>query len=77
METLKTQVAFMGAGAIATSSISYAEDDMAEATEAMTEMVETVETTMEEAMPAEEIAVEEVAAVEEAPAAEESQRLRP
>lgn len=61
----------MGAGAIATSSISYAEDDMAEATEAMTEMVETVETTMEEAMPAEEIAVEEVAAVEEAPAAEE------
>lgn len=64
-------VAFMGAGAIATSSISYAEDDMAEATEAMTEMVETVETTMEEAMPAEEIAVEEVAAVEEAPAAEE------
>ncbi|MCH9849745.1 MAG: ammonium transporter [Betaproteobacteria bacterium] len=44
---------------------------MAEATEAMTEMVETVETTMEEAMPAEEIAVEEVAAVEEAPAAEE------
>jgi ammonium transporter, Amt family len=64
-------VAFMGAGAIATSSISYAEDDMAEATEAMTEMVETVETTMEEAMPAEEVAVEEVAAVEEAPAAEE------
>lgn len=61
----------MGAGAIATSSISYAEDDMAEATEAMTEMVETVETTMEEAMPAEEVAVEEVAAVEEAPAAEE------
>jgi ammonium transporter, Amt family len=64
-------VAFMGAGAIATSSISYAEDDMAEATEAMTEMVETVETTMEEAMPAEEAAVEEVAVVEEAPAAEE------
>ncbi|MDG1096710.1 MAG: ammonium transporter [Methylophilaceae bacterium] len=64
-------VAFMGAGAIATSSISYAEDDMAEATEAMTQMVETVETTMEEAMPAEEVAVEEVAAVEEAPAAEE------
>ena len=61
----------MGAGAIATSSISYAEDDMAEATEAMTQMVETVETTMEEAMPAEEVAVEEVAAVEEAPAAEE------
>lgn len=61
----------MGAGAIATSSISYAEDDMAEATEAMTEMVETVETTMEEAMPAEEAAVEEVAVVEEAPAAEE------
>jgi len=63
-------VAFMGAGAIATSSISYAEDDMAEATEAMTEMVETVETTMEEAMPAEEAAVEEVAVVEEAPAEE-------
>ena len=61
----------MGAGAIATSSISYAEDDMAEATEAMTEMVETVETTIEEAMPAEEAAVEEVAVVEEAPAAEE------
>jgi len=64
-------VAFMGAGAIATSSISYAEDDMAEATEAMTEMVETVETTMEEAMPGEEVAVEEAAAVDEAPAAEE------
>ena len=61
-------VAFMGAGAIATSSISYAEDDMAEATEAMTEMVET---TMEEAMPGEEVAVEEAAAVDEAPAAEE------
>ncbi len=62
-------VAFMGAGAIATSSISYAEDDMAEAAEAMTEMVETVEATMEEAAPVEAVAEEEVAA-EEAPAAE-------
>jgi ammonium transporter, Amt family len=58
-------VAFMGAGAIATSSISYAEDDMAEATEAMTEMVETVEATMEEAAPV-EASSEEVAVVEEA-----------
>ncbi len=64
-------VAFMGAGAVATSGISYAED-LPEAAEAMTEMVETP---MEEAMPAEVVAeeavVEEAAIVEEAPAAEE------
>jgi Amt family ammonium transporter len=57
-------VALMGVGAIATTSISYAEDDMAAATEAMTEMVDTVEATVEEAVAA-EATVEEVAAEEE------------
>lgn len=57
-------VALMGLGAIATTSISYAEDDMAAATEAMTEMVDTVEATVEEAVAA-EATVEEVAAEEE------------
>ncbi|QVL44895.1 MAG: ammonium transporter [Methylophilaceae bacterium] len=62
-------VAFMGAGAIATSSLSYAEDDIAEATEAMTEMVETAETMLDEAAPAEE-ASEEIAIAEAAPTEE-------
>jgi Amt family ammonium transporter len=54
-------VAFMGAGAIATSSISYAaEEDMVEAAEAMTEAVETVDAAMEVA------ATEEMAPVEAA-----------
>jgi len=59
-------VALMGVGAIATTSISYAEDDMAAATEAITEMVDTVEATVEEAV----ATVEEVAVVEEVAAAE-------
>lgn len=60
-------VAFMGAGAIATSSISYAED-MAEAAE---EMTEAVDSTMEAAAEEVEAAATEVeAAVDEAAPAE-------
>ncbi len=67
-------VAFMGVGAIATSSISYAED-MVEAAEEMVEAVDTaMEVAAEEAAPVVEEAVvvaeAEMAAVEEAPAAE-------
>ncbi len=60
-------VAFMGAGAIATSSISYAED-MAETAEEMTEAVDTaMEATTEEV---EAMATEVEAAVDEAAPAE-------
>lgn len=64
-------VAFMGAGVMATSSLSYAED-MVDAAEEMTEVVETVEAeVVEEAAPVEEMATEEMAVAEEAAPAEE------
>lgn len=60
-------VAFMGAGAIATSGISYAaEEDMVEAAEAMTEAVETVDAAMEVAAPVEAPTEEVAVATEEA-----------